>query len=118
MTCEYPKKATGLKSWETWALISFILLAGMGAGYPLGQYSTRASAAEAIQEVRTGYGLAANARLETLNLCLAQSGQAIITANDAAKIAGDAAEKSNQATKTAAKAADAAAKAVEAATGK
>lgn len=118
MTCDYPKKATGLKSWETWAIVSFILLAGMGAGYPLGQYQARESAGEAIEEIRTGYSLAADARLQTLNLCLAQSGQAVLTASDAAKVAGNAAENSNQATKTAAKAVDAAAKAVEAATSK
>lgn len=107
MTCEYPKKGRGLKSWETWAIVSFILAAGVGAGVPLGAMMVNDSAARSIEQVREGYAVAAAARLETLNMCLANSGKAVITASDAAKVAGDAAN-------TAARAVDAAASAVDA----
>ena len=114
MSCEYPKKGRGLKSWETWAIITFILAAGVGAGVPLGAMMVSDGAERTIEKVREGYAVAADARLQTLNICLANSGQAVITASDAAKVAGDAAQSASDATKTAARAVDAAASAVDA----
>ncbi|NTE96670.1 hypothetical protein [Agrobacterium tumefaciens] len=92
----------------------FFMAAGVGAGIPLGVMMVHDSAEVSIEKIREGYAAASAARLETLNLCLANSGQAVITASDAAKVAGDAAQSASAATKTAAKAVDAAASAVDA----
>lgn len=104
MTCENPGKAKGLKHWQISAIVVFILAAGACAGIPLGIMIVRDDADTAIMEIRRGYAEASDARLQTLNSCLANQGKATITASEAAKVAGDAAK--------------AAAKAVDAATGK
>jgi hypothetical protein len=102
MTCENSGKAKRLKHWQISAIVAFILAAGACAGIPLGVMIVREDAEKAIAELRSTYAEASEARLQTLNVCLANQGKAAITASEAAKVAGDAA-------KAAAKAVDAAA---------
>lgn len=105
----------GLRNWETWAMIIFLLAAGAGAGYPLGQWHVRQDAILAVAEIRQGYQEASDARMQTLNLCLSTQGKAVLESSNAAKVAGEAAKVAAGASETAAKAVDAAKGAVEAA---
>jgi len=108
MTCDNSGKAKRLKHWQISAIVAFILAAGACAGIPLGVMIVRGDAENSIAEIRKSYAEASEARLQTLNVCLANQGQATVTASEAAKVAGDAA-------KAAAKAVDAAASKSEAA---
>lgn len=112
--CHFKPK-TGLRNWETWAVIVFLLLAGLGAGYPIGQWQIRHDAQMAVAEIKRGYDESAAARVQTLNLCLSTQGKAVLESSNAAKTAGEAAKVAAGASEIAAKAVDAAKDAVEAA---
>ncbi|MBK3745701.1 hypothetical protein G3A39_41830 [Paraburkholderia aspalathi] len=89
-------KRTGFGSFETWGIVAMIFIAGVVAGYPIGQYFLNADAQEQVDEIREAYREASDAKNALILKCIGTANDAANTAKSAAQAVEQAVEASKQ----------------------
>ncbi len=70
-------KAVGFRSWELWAIIAVLFVAGMAIGFPLGQIAEKRASDGRLEYMRRAYVEAMDAKEESIKLCLDKAADAI-----------------------------------------
>lgn len=87
-----------------WGIVVLFTVAGVSAGFAVGQMATRARAVAEVDSIRTAYNEADKARSQALEMCLRLAPKAALSAADAAKAAKEAAQAARKAQQDAEKA--------------
>ena len=69
-------RAVGFRSFELWAIVGAIFLAGVSIGYPLGEYLERGHGEARLESVRHAYNEALQAKEDSVRMCLIRATEA------------------------------------------